>query len=189
MAKRTPKETLHRVMRTARLNGWSIAIFAGLCALVSLATGDLVGGIIGLIVTAGGLVEIRGLRKLEQHDADGGMTFLIRAQWIVLGSIWAYALGKLFSFDPQMAMGNMTPDMRTMIGQVGLSPADITHLVSLTFYAIYATVLIVTLIYQGGLALYYSRRRAAVHEALTAAPAIPAIHRPRPTVGEDVMDN
>ena len=189
MAKRTPKEILHRVMRTSKLNGWSIAIFAALCALVSLATGDVVGGVIGLIVAAGGAVEIRGLRKLEQHDAEGGMTLLIRSQWIVLGSIWAYALGKLFSFDPQTAMGNMTPDMKSMIDQVGLSTADINRLVGTTFYATYATVLIVTLIYQGGLAIYYSRRRAVVQEALTAPPDITALQRPRPTVGEDVMDN
>jgi len=189
MAKRTPKETLHRVMRIALLDGWSIAIFAGLCALVSLVFGDLVGGIIGLIVAAGGVVELRGVRRLQQHDADGGMTLLIRAQLIVLGSIWAYALGKLFSFDPQTAMGNMTPDMKEMIDQVGLSTTDINHLVSLTFYATYATVLVVTLIYQGGLALYYSRRRATVREALTAPPDISVTSRPRPTVGEDAMDN
>ena len=189
MAKRTPKEILHRVMRIARLNGWSIAIFAGFCALVSFATGDVVGGVIGLIVAAGGAVEIRGYRKLQQHDADSGMTLLIRAQWIVLVSIWAYAVGKLLSFDPQTAMGNETPDMKAMIDQAGLSTADINRLVTLTFYATYVTVLIVTLIYQGGMMLYYRNRRGAVRDALTAAPVIPATNRPRPTVGEDVMDN
>jgi len=189
MAKRPPKDTLHRVMNIARLDGWSIAVVAGFCALVSLVFGDLVGCIIGLVVAAGGVVEIRGFRRLQQHDADGGMTRLIRAQLIVLGSIWAYALGKLFSFDPQTAMGNMTPDMKAMVDQVGLSTADINHLVSLTFYATYATVMVVTLIYQGGLMLYYRNRREAVREALTAPPDIPATSRPRPTVGEDVMDN
>ena len=68
MVKRTPKEILHRVMRTARLNGWSIAVFAGLCALISLAFGDLVGAFIGIVVTVGGVTEIRGLRRLKQHE-------------------------------------------------------------------------------------------------------------------------
>ncbi len=189
MAKRTPKEILHRVMRTARLNGWSIAIFAGLCALVSLASGDVVGGVIGLIVAAGGVVEIRGLGKLRQHDADGGMTLLIRSQWIVLGSIWAYTLGQLAGFDPQTAMGQLTPDMKSILDQAGLSNEELMRLLRIIFYSMYATVLLVTLIYQGGLALYYSRRRATVREALTAPPEIPTPSRPRPTVGDDVMDN
>lgn len=175
MAKRTPKEILHRVMRIARLDGWSIAIVAGLCALVSLATGDLIGGIVGIIVSAGGVVEIRGLRRLTQHDADGGMTLLIRAQLIVLISIWLYALGKLAGFDAESAMSGMTPDMKTMIDQVGLTTADITRLLRVTFYGMYVTVLIVTLIYQGGLALYYRNRREAVREALNATPEIPGL--------------
>jgi hypothetical protein len=173
MAKRTPNETLHRVMRIARLDGWSIAIFAGLCALVSLVTGDLVGAVVGLIVAAGGVVELRGLKKLTQHDAEGGMTLLIRAQLIVLGSIWCYALGKLAGFDAETAMNGMTPDMKTMIDQVGLSTAEIVRLLRVTFYGMYATVLVVTLIYQGGLALYYRNRRETVREALTAPPEIP----------------
>jgi len=186
MAKRTPKETLHRVMRTARLNGWSIALFAGFCALISLAFGDLVGAGIGLVVTAGGVVEIRGLRRLRRYDADGGMTLLIRAQLIVLGIIWVYSLGQLAGFDPQLALGNMTPDMKAMLDQIGVGETELLRLVRLSFYTLYASVLFATLLYQGGLALYYRNRRAAVREALTAPPPI----APRlPTVGEDVMDN
>ncbi|HTJ79122.1 MAG TPA: hypothetical protein VL357_09010 [Rariglobus sp.] len=189
MANRTPKDILHRVMKIARLNGRSIVIVAGICALISLAGGDIVGGVIGLIVAAGGAVELRGCRKLQQHDADEGITLLIRAQWIVMGAICAYALGKLFSYDAQTAMGNMTGDMKTIIDQFGLSSADINRILTPVFYAIYVTVLVVTVIYQGGMVIYYRNRREAVREALTAVPVIPALHRPRPTVGEDVMDN
>lgn len=189
MANRTPKDTLHRVMRIARINGWSIALFAGFCTLVSLAFGDWVGAFIGLVVTVGGLVEIRGFRRLQQHDAEGGMKLLIRSQLIVLGIIWAYALGQLASYDPELAMTNLTADIKSMINQLGLSPQDIVRLTTITFYSMYTTVLLVTLMYQGGMALYYRSRREIVSEALTAPPDIPAIPRPRPTVGEDVMDN
>ena len=197
MAKRTPKETLHRVMRTALLNGWSIALFAGFCAFVSLAFGDWVGAFIGTVVTVGGVVEIRGRRRLEQRDAEGGMEMLIRAQLIVMGVIWVYGVERLMSFDLEGTMIELgsaikmisDPDLKAMIDQVGLSPQDILGLTRITFYSMHATALLVTLIYQGGLALYYRSRREIVREALTAPPEIPSIARPRPTVGEDVMDN
>jgi len=189
MAKLTPKDTLHRVMRIARLNGWSIAIFAGFCAFVSLVCGDWVGAFIGIVVTVGGAVEIRGLRRLQQHDAEGGMDLLIRAQLIVMGVIWVYGVERLMSFDLEGSMAELRPQMQTIYEQTGLTEHDFGRWLTLGFYSLYATVLFVTLIYQGGMALYYRSRREAVREALTAPPEISVSARPRPTVGEDVMDN
>lgn len=191
MATKTPKEILHRVLLVSLIDGWSIALFAGLCTVVSLAFGDWTGGFVGLLVTAGGVIEIRGRRRLTQHDADGGMDLLVRSQLIVVGVIWIYAIGRLTNFDSDTALANMPPDMKSALDQVGMTTQDVARYVRLFTYVLYGTVMVVTLLYQGGMMLYYRNRRAAVREALTAAPAVPVTPPPAPPrakVGDDVMD-
>ena len=171
--KRTPEETLRRVLKVSRLDGWSVAIVAGGCSLVSLAFGDPVGVSVGLLVTLGGVLEIRGHRMLKHGNADG-MRWLVRSQLVVLATIWAYAARQLLSFDTGIVRELATPDMRASLNELGLTMEDILPLVRRAFYLLYGGVMAVTLIYQGGLALYYRRRTAAVAQALTAPPAVTA---------------
>lgn len=172
-----PEETLRRVLKVARANGWCVTIVAGLSALVSLAFGDLVGAGIGVLVSVGGVLELRGHRQLQQGDPDG-MTRLVRSQLWMLGVIWAYAITRLASFDVTTVIGAVTPDMRSALDQAGVDLNAILPLVRLTFYLLYGSLIVVTLIYQGGLALYY-RRRTAVVKAVLAARRHP-VPPPRP---------
>jgi len=186
--KRTPEETLRRVLKVSRLDGWSVAIFAGGCSLVSLAFGDPVGVSVGLLVTLGGTLEIRGHRMLKHGNADG-MRWLVRSQLVVLATIWAYAARQLLSFDEGYLQEQAIPAIRDLLAalgidldetlkQVDLSIKDLVPLVRRAFYLLYGGVMAVTLIYQGGLALYYRRRTAAVAQALTAPPAVTAPFSP-----------
>jgi hypothetical protein len=181
---RSPDDILRRVKRLARVDGWSVAIFAGLCTLGSLAFLDLVGISVGLLVTLGGTLEVHGYRMLRRNDA-GGMRWLARSQLVILGTIWAYGLERLLSFDAGYLQTEIIPDARAMLtahginlddylAQVGEDAADIVPLVRLFFVVLYASVLLVTLIYQGGLYFYYRGRTAAVEEALKSPPLIPA---------------
>jgi hypothetical protein len=181
---RSPDDILRRVKRLARVDGWSVAIFAGLCTVGSLAFLDPVGISVGLLVTLGGALEVHGYRMLRRNDA-GGMRWLARSQLVVLGTIWAYGLERLLSFDAGYLQTEVIPDARAMLtahginlddylAQVGEDAADIVPLVRLFFVVLYGSVLLVTLIYQGGLYLYYRGRTAAVQEALKSPPLIPA---------------
>jgi len=171
MAKRSPQDVLKRVRRIAAVNGWSVAVFAGLSTLFSLLTGAAGGAAVGLMVTLGGVMELRGRRMLGRKLPDG-MSWLVRGQLVVLGTVWVYAVSRLVSFDPELAMGNMTADMERLLAESGIMMSDILPLVKIAFYTIYITVLIVTLIYQGGLALYYRSRTAEVTEALRTPPTV-----------------
>ena len=171
--KPAPEEILRRVLKVSRLNGWSVAIFAGLCSLVTLATGDPVGVSVGLLVTLGGALEVRGHRMLQRGNA-AGMTWLVRSQLVVLGTIWVYAATRLLSFDAELVRELVTPELRTSLNELGLTMEDILPLVRRAFYLLYGSVMAVTLIYQGGLALYYRRRTALVAQALAAPPPPPA---------------
>jgi hypothetical protein len=180
---RPPEDILRRVKRNARLNGWSVAIVAGLSTLVSLAFVDPVSAAVGLMVTIGGALEVRGYRMLRRND-PGGMRWLARSQLVVLGAIWAYGLSRLLSFDAGYLQSEVIPDARAMLGsygvdfdqmlaQAGLDARNIVPLVRLFFVILYGSLLLVTLIYQGGLFLYYRWRTAAVEKALQFPQIIP----------------
>ena len=182
---RPPEEVLRRVLKFSRLNGWSVAIFAGLCTLVSLAMGDPVGIAVSLLVTVGGAIEVRGYRMLKRRNVDG-LRWLIRSQLVVLGTIWAYALSRLLSFDAGYIKDQAIPEARAWLGsfgldmdgllsQAGVDSREVVPLVRLFFVILYGSVLLVTLLYQGGLFLYYRWRGPAVEIALQPPPVVPGV--------------
>ncbi len=171
----TPAEkTLKRVLTVSRFNGWSVIIIASLGILLSLVLGDLLGAIISGLAVTSGWMEVRGHRKLKRRD-PAGMTWLVRSQMLLLTVVLVYCVSRLGSFDADTAMGNMTPDMEASLKEIGLARADILSMVRTTFFATYITVAVVTLLYQGGMALYYRRKTPLVTAALTAPPQ-PANH-------------
>ncbi len=187
---RPPEEILRRVKRSARMNGGSVTIFAGLCTLVSLVFGDLAGAATGLLVTIGGALEVHGYRMLQRRDA-GGMRWAARSQLVVLGVIWAYSLPRLLSFDAGYLQGEVIPDARAMFAAHGIDldqfleaggvdSGNLVQFVHLFFVVLYGTLMLVTLFYQGGLYFYYRWRTAAVEEALKPPPVISATPPPAP---------
>jgi len=191
---RPPAEVLRRVLKTARFNGWTVTIFAALSAFMSLVTGGLVGLGTSLLMVVGGVMEVRGGRRLRHRDPDG-MTLLVRSQLVVLGAVLLFALPRLLSFDSAYLQQQVIPDLRetlgaagldldSMLAQSGISAAQIVPLVHLFFVVLYGSIIVVTVVYQGGMALYYRHRTAAVIEALRAPPAIPAGAAPPPAAPE-----
>ena len=161
-----PQLALRKVLKISRLNGWSVAAVAGLGTLLSLAFGDLAGGSLGLLIVASAAMEIHGHRLLMRRDATG-MTWLIRAQLFFLSVIMAYAVSRLFSFDGEYILSNLTPEMEEALNAAGVSRAELVPLVQLFFRVFYGTIMFVSLIYQGGLAFFYRRKSLLVAEALS----------------------
>ncbi len=164
-----PARTLARIRKFSRLNGWSVVWIAGFGTLIALALGDLTGIAVGLLVVAAGGMEVHGNRLLGRRHVDG-MRWLVRSQLFLLSVVLIYAITRLTSYDGELAMANLTPDMRAVLTELGISPADLLPMVRLVASLVYGTVALVTLVYQGGLALYYRSRTPLVTEALMAAP-------------------
>jgi hypothetical protein len=158
-----------------------VAVFAGLCWLVALALGDLTGVLVGALAVVSGVMEVRGHRQLRRGDA-GGMKWLIRAQLLLLGVILAYSAARIVSFDRELALANLTPDMRDALNQLGMQPEELIPLIQRVLWAFYSAVMLTTCLYQGGLAVYYRRRTPLVVEALAVPPPIapqpPAVAAP-----------
>jgi hypothetical protein len=176
-----PEATLQRVLRTSKVNGWSVVIFASGGVLLSLVFGDWSGTAVGLLVALGGVLEVQGHRQVARGDV-AGMPRMIRGQWVVLGAILVYCVSRLGSFDAESALDNLTPGLRSELASSGVDVEEIIPLVRATFYATYSAIALVTVIYQGGLARYYRRRRPVVEQALAdrRRPAPPARPGPAP---------
>ncbi len=175
----TPQvKAFKRVLKVSRLNGWSVAIFAGLCILLTLVMGDLLGTLIGLLVVASGWMEIHGNHQLKRRDPDG-MKWLVRSQMFLLTVMLAYCASRLGSFDSDSMLANLTPDMEAILKESGIDRADLVPLVHKAFFALYGSVALTCLLYQGGMALFYRGKTQLVTEALTALP-VPRAGTPPP---------
>ena len=168
-----PQQALKRVIGLSRLNGWSVVIVAGLGALIALAMGDWLSLGLGLLVGGLGWLEVHGNRLLKKRDATG-MKWLVRSQMLLLALILAYCASRLGSFDAENMMANLTPDMEAALKEAGIVRADIVPLVHQMFLALYISVALTSLVYQGGLALYYRSKTPLVTEALTVPPEPPS---------------
>lgn len=176
-----PEKALKRVLAISRFNGWSVIVFAALGTLITLVMGDLSGLAVGVLVGIAGWMEVRGHRTLKRRNPEG-MRLLVRSQVFLLAVILVYCATRLGSFDNTTAMGNLTPDMETMLNEAGLHSADILPLVRMAFFTLYAGLALGTLAYQGGMALYYRAKTPLVVEALTAPPARSRVSHLPPSV-------
>lgn len=170
------EKSLRRVLFISAMDGWSVAIFAGLCTAVSLLAVEWVGVGIGLVITGCGVMELCGRAQLKRGQADG-LAWLIRAQMIILIVICLYAFAKLLTFDEAALMAEVTPEMRSALIQAGVAIDDFRPWLKPVVYTLYLTVIGVTLLFQGGLALYYRSCRAKVRAAL--APRAPSALPPK----------
>jgi hypothetical protein len=157
-----PAEALRRVLRLARLDGLSVLSVAGAFALASAVAHDQGGTVIGLLVAGAGAVELHGASLLRHGDAQG-TRWLVSSQLLLLVLILGYVALRLSHIDIDLIRPLLTAEQRAVIAQRGLTVDDFLRTV---YVAGYALVGIATLFYQGGMAVYYLCRRAAVAAAL-----------------------
>lgn len=171
-----PEEILRRVLRVAKADGLGLVIIAGLGTLLSLAMLDLIGAFVGAVIVYGGWTELAGRRQLLRGDADG-VRRLVRSQLIVLNVILIYCARQIFSFDLETTLGQASSYF-TIMNELGfdLTPAMplIRAYLPLGVYTFYGLVAALTLLYQGGMSLYYRRRADPIQRALTARREPPA---------------
>jgi hypothetical protein len=156
-----PSEILRRVLRVARFDGMSILGVAGLFALVSAASRDVSGAVIGLLVAAAGAIELHGVALLRAGRASGSR-WLVSSQLYLMATMLSYVALRLAKPDIASIRPVVTSELAEQIQQAGMSVDEfLLEFLRLVYLGVAAA----TLLYQGGMTLYYLRRRSAIEAA------------------------
>jgi hypothetical protein len=146
----------------ARSNALGYAIFGALTLLVAVFGPDVLGLAIGAIVTGVGVAQLRAVPRLR-HGDPAAPNAMARNELVLMVGIVGYCVIKL-------VLPSEGADLEAQLGDtsgLGLSIGQLADSLNTT---VYATFIAVTLIYQGGLALYFLRRRPMVERYLAEAP-------------------
>jgi hypothetical protein len=157
-----PEEILHRVLRVARLDGRSVLLVAGLFALAAAASGDYMGAIIGLLIAGAGAIELHGEGLLRQADLRG-VNWLVTSQVYLMAVIIGYCAMRLMHPVITPIPDSLRPMLEMSAQQLQMTTDEYIHLVYRLTFRLFA---VITFFYQGGMALYYSRRREPIARAL-----------------------
>jgi hypothetical protein len=176
MSEFPPEPTLRRVLALSLMDGWCMSLFSGFCTLLSLLMAEWSGAVVGAVVLSCGLTTLRNRRRLVQGVASG-ITWLLRAQLMVILVVFLFVLKNLLAFDPaamhqklvslesSSAIGGL---LVNLLSAFGLSVSDFLPFLTPVYFGFYLLVMSGTLVFQGGLALFYLTRRAQVTEELAA---------------------
>ncbi len=157
-----PAETLARVLRLARFDGLSALVLGGLFALSAAAGRHVPFAAIGLLAAGAGAIELHGAALLRQGEPRG-MRWLLASQPFLLLVILTYCVLRLWL----VGTGEIPESMRGLFAasaaQWKMSLED--YVVTLNRITALA-VATVALGFQGGMTIYYWRRRKSVEAAL-----------------------
>jgi hypothetical protein len=143
-----------RFVSVSRINGWSIAIVCGLSLLLSL--GSLGGMLISAAALVSPVLELKGSYAAERGDASR-LKFLPMSQLILLAVILLYSIARLVTFDPAAALADMSGDLRSALADAAGGEQGLLDVTALSAKVVYLTLIVVSLLYQGGLFFYYRR--------------------------------
>lgn len=161
-----PSEVLRRVLRVARFDGVSVLSLAGFFALVSAASGDVSGAAFCLLIAAAGAVELHGMGLLRAADRRG-MKWLVGSQLYLMSVVLGYVGYRLANPDTDPILKLVKTALAAPeVLQAGIDPKDFMAEFPGELRLLYLAVAGLTVLYQGGMALYYLGRRAAVEAAV-----------------------
>jgi hypothetical protein len=150
--------SLRRAASLARLNGMGYAVFGALSLMIAIPGGiDWIGAAVGVVLLGAGLVERTSGERLAHGDADAPKRLAL-AELVLLACIVAYGLAGL---------AGLFPGAQDLADASGLGQLDIQALMN---RIVYPTVIAVAVLYQGGMARYFWKKRADVERYREEAP-------------------
>lgn len=144
---------LSRLVRLARIDGWSVLILALVCGLWALPAKDWPTAIGALAALAASSMELKGARQCHAGNRQG-ITWLLRAQVLLLGTILAYCAWRLWHPDYAHLEALLSAKTRKTLQETGVNLQDLLHLAYPLTYTILA---IASLLAQGLMILHYAR--------------------------------
>jgi len=154
------------MLRIAQLNGMSVLVIAGALALCFAYIHDVNSTVIGIVVAGTGAIELHGAALIRNRETRG-MNWLVASQLCLLATLLGYVGWRFTHIDVSVMNTLLTDDARRQLAQseaqTGLTEDQFLKFVYIGTYGIFG---VATVFYQGGLAIYYARRREPVAAAL-----------------------
>ncbi len=164
---RKAMKPIRRAVTMAQLDGWTLAVFAGLTVIcgISSVSALLVGAGLGVIA----YVELNSIKRLRQLDASVANTLGFN-QLALAGVLIIYASYNLLYPSPALkdALANSGE-----LQNAGLDPnlfKEFDSLGSLINQLVYGSLLVIAVGVQGSTALFYFRRKKMIETYLTKTP-------------------
>jgi hypothetical protein len=146
-------EPLKRAARRGRANGLGYVVFGGLSLLLSISSNpDWIGLLVGGFLIGAGLVERSQAARLGQGD-PAAPARMAQAELALLGSILIGSVIKL------VFPSSASSELRTATGDLPGLGLDVADLIDSVTRLVYAVVMAVSILYQGGMARYFLKRR------------------------------
>jgi len=160
-----PHEILLRVWRLASLDGRMLLIIATVFAMLAAIAHDAPGAAAGVLAAGAGAMELHGANRLNTGDANG-MRWLVTSQLGLLAVIFGYIAVRLLLLDAEMIDERIPPEVAARFAEAGIPREAVPEFVQRVGRIAYSLLALGSLAYQGGMALYFHRRRKAVRQAL-----------------------
>jgi hypothetical protein len=136
------------VLKMAKFDGYGLLVMGIPSVIISLFSSSVSGVAIGAVVAACGFCELDGHRRYLGR-LPGARLMLMGSQLLLIALAWTYAGWSLMHPEP------LSPEITELIKESGDQSSDLIGLADHLRVVIAAAVCGVTLVYQGGLALYY----------------------------------
>jgi hypothetical protein len=151
---------LRRAAKLARSNGLGYAVFGALTILLSLPL-DIAGLLLGGCLLAVGIAQQRTASRLVAGDPTAPGV-LARNELLLLAAITVYAVAQM-----TILRAGTSADLEMLGDSAGV---DVAGLVDAVAGAVYGGVIVISLVYQGGMALYFRRRLPIVERYANEVP-------------------
>ncbi len=159
---------IRKAARVASFNGWSTAIVAALA--VPFALSSTLNLLVALALIGVAFVEFQGRRRLLKFD-PAAVTILGWNQLAFLAMICAYCGWMLYAnlSGPNVFAAELesNPDLKAAVGMLDGFDGLFRQIV----IALYGSVMVLSVIFQGGNAIYYFTRRKYIESYVAETPA------------------
>lgn len=153
------------MLRVARFDGGSALVLGAIFALLAAAGGERAFAVIGLLAAGAGAVELHGAGLLRQGEPRG-MNWLVGSQPLLLAVILAYCALRLWFVELPPVPDDLQGVFAINAQQWGLTLPEYQRLLNRITLLVVA---LVALGFQGGMLIYYLRRRGAIAAALAGS--------------------
>ena len=154
-----PSVLVQKIMRISTINAWSVTFIAGAFAVLSLLGLSVAGVVVGVAVAASGPIELSGNRVLQTDPAQARKRMVASQLWLMI-CVLSYCAWRLLSLDPEnpfVVFGDAA-QVFELVAILGIPKAYLAPLFIQAFYITYGLIAGLTILVQGGLAVYYASR-------------------------------